>query len=146
VNHPATLQSSPDSGSTEKVKQTLLKLNFVADLHHFHLWSLDGESHVLTVYLSLDECLDIAQQEALKLDIKQYLAEFKLNILRLNFSGRTRFVAKPSLWPLQKSHGLGLSLHYCLSLQSARPIKLIAAVGKKCSYIIQKSLLAYDHV
>jgi cobalt-zinc-cadmium efflux system protein len=78
-------QSSPDAGLTNKVKQTLLKLNFVADLHHFHLWSLDGESHVLTVHLSLKEYLDITQQEALKLDIKQHLAEFKLEHTTIEF-------------------------------------------------------------
>jgi cobalt-zinc-cadmium efflux system protein len=67
------------------VKQTLLKLNFVADLHHFHLWSLDGEFHVLTLHLSLDEYLDISQQEALKLDIKQHLAEFILKHTTIKF-------------------------------------------------------------
>ena len=71
-------QSSPDAGLYDKVKHTLLKLNFVADLHHLHLWSLDGESHVLTVHLTLETRLDIAQQEQLKLDIRNQLAEFKL--------------------------------------------------------------------
>ena len=71
-------QSSPDLELTNKVKQTLLTLNHVADLHHFHLWSLDGESHVLTVHLQLDQRLDMDQQEFLKSELKQQLAGFKL--------------------------------------------------------------------
>ena len=55
------VQSSPDAGLYDKVKHTLLKLNFVADLHHLHLWSLDGESHVLTVHLTLETRLNIEQ-------------------------------------------------------------------------------------
>ncbi len=71
-------QSSPDSELTDKVKQTLLTLKHVANLHHFHLWSLDGESHVLTVHLQLDQRLDMDQQEFLKSELKQQLVGFKL--------------------------------------------------------------------
>ena len=71
-------QSSPDLELTNKVKQTLLTLNHVADLHHFHLWSLDGESHVLTAHLQLDQRLDVHQQELLKSELKQQLATFSL--------------------------------------------------------------------
>ena len=71
-------QSSPDLELTHQVKQTLLTLNHVADLHHFHLWSLDGESHVLTAHLQLDQRLDVHQQELLKSELKQQLATFRL--------------------------------------------------------------------
>lgn len=71
-------QSSPDTGLSKKVKQTLLNIKHVADLHHFHLWSLDGEHHVLTVHLTLEDRLDIKQQEALKSDIQRKLSEFSL--------------------------------------------------------------------
>jgi len=78
-------QSSPDAGLNDKVKQTLLNLNFVSNLHHFHLWSLDGESHVLTVHLSLEDRLDIKQQEELKLEIKNQLEEYKLAHTTIEF-------------------------------------------------------------
>ena len=71
-------QSSPDLELTNQVKQTLLTLYHVADLHHFHLWSLDGESHVLTVHLQLDKQLDAHQQGLLKSELKQQLATFSL--------------------------------------------------------------------
>jgi len=49
------------------------------------LWSLDGESHVLTVHLTLQERLDIKQQEILKLEIKEQLSEFKLAHTTIEF-------------------------------------------------------------
>lgn len=78
-------QSSPDAGLSDKVKQALLKLNYVKDLHHFHLWSLDGESHVLTVHLTLVDRLNLDQQETLKLAIKTQLMEFKLEHTTIEF-------------------------------------------------------------
>lgn len=78
-------QSSPDAGLSDKVKQALLRLNYVKDLHHFHLWSLDGESHVLTVHLTLVDRLDLEQQETLKLAIKTQLMEFKLEHTTIEF-------------------------------------------------------------
>lgn len=71
-------QSSPDENLSNRVKQSLMDLKFVDNFHHFHLWSLDGESHVLTVHLDLGQRLNIEQQEDLKLNIKHQLAEFKL--------------------------------------------------------------------
>jgi cobalt-zinc-cadmium efflux system protein len=49
------------------------------------LWSLDGDSHVLTVHLTLQERLDIKQQEILKLEIKEQLNEFKLEHTTIEF-------------------------------------------------------------
>jgi cobalt-zinc-cadmium efflux system protein len=78
-------QSTPDAGLSGKVKQTLLALNFVKDLHHFHLWSLDGESHVLTVHLTLKQRLDCQQQIDFKEEIKHQLEEFKLEHTTIEF-------------------------------------------------------------
>lgn len=71
-------QSSPDENLSSSIKKSLMNLEFVDDLHHFHLWSLDGESHVLTAHLEMDQRLTIKQQEDLKLNIKHQLAGFKL--------------------------------------------------------------------
>jgi cobalt-zinc-cadmium efflux system protein len=78
-------QSTPDAGLSDKVKQTLLALDFVKDLHHFHLWSLDGESHVLTVHLTLKQTLDSQQQIDFKEEIKHQLEEFKLEHTTIEF-------------------------------------------------------------
>ncbi|PWW33652.1 cobalt-zinc-cadmium efflux system protein, partial [Idiomarina loihiensis] len=47
------IQATPDKETYRQVADTLLELPHVADLHHLHFWSLDGEEHVLTVHLVL---------------------------------------------------------------------------------------------
>ena len=78
-------QSTPDAGLSENVRQALLAFNCVSGLHHFHLWSLDGESHVLTVHLTLKQILDSQQQINFKEEIKHHLEEFKLEHTTIEF-------------------------------------------------------------
>lgn len=78
-------QSNPDVPLYNKIKTRLLGLPSVNDLHHLHLWSLDGESHVLTVHLDLSAELSVAEQLALKASIKEELQPFKLAHTTIEF-------------------------------------------------------------
>ena len=57
----------------------MLELPHVADLHHLHFWSLDGEEHVLTVHLVLSKNLDIEARSDLKQRIDDVLAPYALS-------------------------------------------------------------------
>lgn len=72
------LQISPDPQLSSDIRQQLENLAFVAQLHHLHLWSLDGEQHVLTVHLVLTQHSDSQQMQQYKLHIKQLLQPFGL--------------------------------------------------------------------
>ena len=48
------LQGAPDKQLTVEIRDKLLAINHVANVHHLHLWSLDGERHVMTAHLVLD--------------------------------------------------------------------------------------------
>ena len=48
------LQGAPDKQLTVEIRDKLLEINHVAGVHHLHLWSLDGERHVMTAHLVLD--------------------------------------------------------------------------------------------
>lgn len=50
------LQGVPESIQIPEIEAELLKMENVKDMHHTHIWSLDGEHHVLTTHivLSLD--------------------------------------------------------------------------------------------
>lgn len=45
------LQAVPDNVSIEKLTADLLTINDVESVHDIHVWSLDGESHVLTLHV-----------------------------------------------------------------------------------------------
>lgn len=47
------LQGVPDVLNTQEVEKEIRSLGKVKDIHHTHLWSLDGEQHVLTMHVVL---------------------------------------------------------------------------------------------
>ena len=73
------IQATPDKKTYRQVADALLELPHVADLHHLHFWSLDGEEHVLTVHLVLTENLDIETRSDLKQRIDDVLAPYALS-------------------------------------------------------------------
>jgi len=60
------LQGVPEGMSVESLEKTLRGLPGVADVHHLHLWSLDGEKHVLTSHLVLEREMDAREVRIIK--------------------------------------------------------------------------------
>ena len=55
------LQGVPESIRIPEIEAELLKMDKVKDLHHTHIWSLDGEHHVLTTHIVL--CLESKKED-----------------------------------------------------------------------------------
>ena len=72
------LQASPSPELKQSVEQTLRSLPGVEDLHHLHLWSLDGERHVLSVHLRTGALNSVEDQKQLKHAISHALSEYEL--------------------------------------------------------------------
>lgn len=65
------LQAVPEDIEADKLKEELLCIEGVLSIHDLHLWSLDGESHVMTLHIVTCQCettpikqsvLDIAEK------------------------------------------------------------------------------------
>ena len=69
------LQAVPENMDLEKIENRLLAIDNVCSSHHTHIWSMDGEHHVLTTHLVVEE--DTSQDEVLciKEDINQLSKE-----------------------------------------------------------------------
>src|SRR5690606_37374880 len=63
------LQASPDRKLRATIEERLRQLDHVSDIHHLHVWSLDGEHHVLSVHVVVADCLELPSQMALKGEI-----------------------------------------------------------------------------
>lgn len=72
------LQGTPDKNMRSRIIADLEALPEVDNIHHLHLWSLDGQHHVLTVHLVLDRALTPAQQAATKTELARLLAPYEL--------------------------------------------------------------------
>lgn len=70
------LQATPDMAQMEEVRQVLTSNSTVVGIHHFHIWSLDGEHNVMTAHIVLQQDISVPQVVALKEEIKQQLESF----------------------------------------------------------------------
>jgi cobalt-zinc-cadmium efflux system protein len=59
------LQGVPDSVEIAQIEKGILEMDKVKDVHHTHIWSLDGEHHVLTTHIVL--CLDSKKEDIRKI-------------------------------------------------------------------------------
>lgn len=71
------LQGTPQELSLAPIRDSLAALEGVAAIHHLHVWSLDGEQHVLTAHLVLAHNLEMAQQLALKQQVAEDLRGYR---------------------------------------------------------------------
>lgn len=76
------LQATPENIDLAQIEQKLAAVNGVKSTHHTHIWSLDGEHHVLTTHLVVD-------QNASKDDIVQIKAEGKAVVKELDLEHLT---------------------------------------------------------
>ena len=58
------LQVSPPQLSMDELRTRLVAVNGVTDIHHLHVWSLDGEHHVASLHAQLKEGKDLKQVKA----------------------------------------------------------------------------------
>jgi len=79
------LQGVPDKNLARKIERKLKDVQEFQRFHHLHLWSLDGEHHVLTVHIELEADVSLEDQRDLKRRLSQELAEFDLSHTTVEF-------------------------------------------------------------
>ncbi len=82
------LQASPDASMRENLLEELSSIPGIEAVHHLYIWSLDGENHVLTAHLLLEDNSDIAAQEVVKSELSRRLEPYHLShtTVELEFS------------------------------------------------------------
>jgi len=85
------LQATPDDLDTKEIEAALYTIENVCDVHHTHIWSLDGTHHVLTTHLVLEG--DATKEVAVdvKCAAKMALAELDLThiTIEIEYGGET---------------------------------------------------------
>lgn len=71
-------QGVPEPGLLQNIRTVLTDVEGVRDLHHVHLWSLDGEHHVLTAHIVVQESGALATYDQLKNRLRVALEPFEL--------------------------------------------------------------------
>lgn len=79
------LQAAPDKALVESLQESLSTLEEVQSIHHLHVWSLDGEQHVVTAHLVLLRALPMTEQRELKNRIAEKLEPYHLAHTTIEF-------------------------------------------------------------
>ncbi len=76
------LQHVPEDISTDKLTADILKINGVESIHDLHLWTLDGESHVMTLHVvtSSDTVVDSVKQSIIDLSKNYHISHCTIEI------------------------------------------------------------------
>jgi cobalt-zinc-cadmium efflux system protein len=82
------LQATPNPAEFETITVEIKALPHVNDVHHLHVWSLDGSRNVLTAHLVMEEFVGLSEQKKLKENVSQLLAayHFEHTTIELEFA------------------------------------------------------------
>lgn len=72
------LMASPAGASVDEVRAEVRQLNYVEDVHHAHLWSLDGENHIMTMHVVFASDVGHSEIESVKKKIKELVKKFSI--------------------------------------------------------------------
>lgn len=72
------LQGTPPGYDLDALERALTEVEGVAEVHHLHVWSLDGARHVLTAHVCCEQALDGGQRAALRERVKHEATHFQI--------------------------------------------------------------------
>ena len=70
------LQAVPEDVDLSDLEQRLAAVDQVCSVHHTHVWSMDGEHHVLTTHVVVDPSTTREGVQTLRADVERLCAEF----------------------------------------------------------------------
>lgn len=70
------LQGVPEDMDLNEIESRLCKVEHVQSVHHTHVWSLDGEHHVFTAHLVLDDISEYEQIDSVRQNALAALEEY----------------------------------------------------------------------
>ena len=79
------LEKIPVNVDMENIKKEVLNLEGVLDIHHIHIWTIEGNFNYLTAHIYIDKSLSNEVIEKLKEEIKHKLIHLNINHSTLEF-------------------------------------------------------------
>jgi cobalt-zinc-cadmium efflux system protein len=71
------LQRAPEDFDVAGFHRKVEEMSDVKGLHHLHSWSLDGESHVITMHIVLDPQVSRERIREVKGSVSELLSDYK---------------------------------------------------------------------
>ena len=75
------LEKTPKEVSIDNIKDNLLKIDGVEDIHHIHVWSIDGYNNYATLHV-------VSDSKDIKKDIRNKLKKLKISHVTIEIEGK----------------------------------------------------------
>ena len=79
------LQATPDNVNIEAIRQQVLQLGEIADVHDMHVWTLDGNYHVLSAHLVLHQSRPVHELAAVRAQVNKLLKQHRIDHITVQF-------------------------------------------------------------
>ena len=79
------LQATPDNVNIEAIRQQVLQLGEIADVHDMHVWTLDGQYHVLSAHLVLHQSRPVHELAAVRAQVNKLLKQHCIDHITVQF-------------------------------------------------------------
>ena len=81
------LQEVPKDIDINKIEKELLKIDGVKSIHDLHIWTLDGEKHIMTVHIVSGLPLDSETVKRLKYEARKSIHELNISHITVEIEG-----------------------------------------------------------
>lgn len=81
------LEKTPKNVNISEIKSSILEMKDVIDIHHIHVWSMDGENNYLTAHVVLKDGISNIEISHIKGIIKHKLEHLNIQHSTLEFEG-----------------------------------------------------------
>lgn len=79
------LQGTPSNIDIKKIHEVIIDIPKVVDVHDCHVWSMDGEYHILSIHLVIEENLQLYELESIKMETKARVSKLGINHTTIEF-------------------------------------------------------------
>ena len=81
------LQEVPREIDISDIEKALLKIEMVKSIHDLHLWTMDGEKHIMTVHVVTGQRLDSEIIRKIKYDVRRSIYNLKITHITIEVEG-----------------------------------------------------------
>lgn len=74
-----SMDGVPENIDVEKVKEAVLKVEGVHELHHLHIWAISTTENALTTHIKVNETATMPEIEIIKKNVKHTLEHLNIN-------------------------------------------------------------------
>ncbi len=79
------LEKTPAGFSVEEYRKALTEVDGVIDVHHIHIWSLDGEKNLATVHITPEISIEIPRLNDIKKEVADVSAKMGIDHITIEF-------------------------------------------------------------